>query len=175
MHNQVLLYHSLFNNRLLFYIFRFALFKVIIETRQLIEKFLHGVCAFNAAKKLSSDKLPTCKEAIEVFYKKQIELKTNISFDCLRTDYWLWYKICALNVVKIKEKVFAVVDKFFKLSKWPKKQRKGKFLKEVKNFMANMPKLVDIFCENPQKRRALEIPYQLRITKDDSFRKPERK
>ena len=33
--------------------------------------------------------------------------------------------------------------------------------------MANMPKLFDICCENSQNRRALEIRYQLQITKDN--------
>ena len=53
------------NNRLLFYIFRFALFNVNMETRQFKQKFLHGDHTFNAAKKFSSGKLPTYKEVIE--------------------------------------------------------------------------------------------------------------
>ena len=59
-------------------------------------------------------------------------------------DNWLWCNVYTLNVVTIKEKIFAVLDKFFKLSKRPKKRKKGKFLKVVENFMANMPKLLDI-------------------------------
>ena len=34
LHNQVILHHALLNNRLLFRIFKFALFKVIMATRQ---------------------------------------------------------------------------------------------------------------------------------------------
>ena len=70
-------------------------------------------------------------------------------------------------MVTNKEKILAVADKFYKLLKLPKKRRKDKFLKEAENFISNMPKSFDIYCENPQKRRALEITYQLRMTKDD--------
>ena len=52
LHSQVILHHALLNNILLFYIFRFALFKVKIETRQFKQKFLHGGHTFNAAKKV---------------------------------------------------------------------------------------------------------------------------
>ena len=70
LHNQVILHHALLNNRLLFDIFRFALFKVNMETRQFKQKFLHGDHTFNAAKKFSSGKLLTYKEVIErVLYK----------------------------------------------------------------------------------------------------------
>ena len=65
LHNQVKLHYALSNNRLLFYIFRFALFKVDMETRQFKQKFLHGGYTFNTAKKFSSGKLPTYKEVIE--------------------------------------------------------------------------------------------------------------
>ena len=64
LHNQVILCHALLNNTLLFYIFRFAIFKVDMKTRQIQQKFLHGGHTFNAAKKFSSDNLPTYKEVI---------------------------------------------------------------------------------------------------------------
>ena len=59
-------------------------------------------------------------------------------------DHWLWCNVYTLNVVTIKEKIFSVVDNFFKVSKWPKKRKKGIFLKAMENFMAIMPKLFDI-------------------------------
>ena len=65
-------------------------------------------------------------------------------------DHRLCCKVYTLNVFTIQKNVFAVVDEFYKLSKWPKKQRKGKFLKEVKNFVDNILKWFDMYCENPK-------------------------
>ena len=107
LHNQDILYHALLNNRLLFYIFRFSLPKLNIETRQLKQKCLHGDHTFNAAKTFSSGKLPTRKELVErVLYKDNwAKQQTSALITQELADHCLWcnvylYSQCGYNLRK---------------------------------------------------------------------------
>ena len=102
---------------------------------------------FSTQSKFPQGKLLTCKDVIEqVLYEDNwITKQTSSVIAQELVQHWTWCNVYTTNVVTVKNKVFSLVDRFYKLTKWPKNRRRGKFVDDVKEFMNDVEGLFDNF------------------------------
>ena len=56
---------------------------------------------------------------------------------------------------------------FSKLDRYPKKKRGASFLEKEAEFLSDIDKLFDVFCNDNEQRRCLEKDHKLRLTDED--------
>ena len=82
-------------------------------------------------------------------------------------DRWVWCNVYPLHYLTISKKVQALVVAFSKLDRYHKKKRGASFLEKKAEFLSDIDKLFDVFCNDNEQRRRLEKDHKLRMTDED--------
>ena len=79
----------------------------------------------------------------------------------------VWCNVYPLHYLTISKKVQTLVVAFSKLDRYPKKKRGASFLEKEAEFLSEIDKLFDVFCNDNEQRRRLEKDHKLRMTDED--------
>ena len=124
-------------------------------------KVLHSGHTFTGSKSFSSGILPT-KRIIQFENFRTVDVANDVAKEI--HDRWVWCNVYPLYFLTISKKLQALVVAFSKLNRYPKKKRGASFLEKEAEFLSDIDKLFDVFCNDNEQRRHLEKDHKLRTT-----------
>ena len=126
-------------------------------------KVLHSGYTFTGSKSFPSGILPTkCQVQFENF--RTVDVANDVAKEI--HDRWVWCNIYPLHYLTISKNVQALVVAFSKLDRYSKKKRGASLLKEAE-FLSDIDKLFDVFCNDNEQQRRLEKDHKLGMTDED--------
>ena len=132
-------------------------------------KVLHSGYTFTGSKSFPSGILPTKCQVLERIIQFENFRTVDVANDVAKEihDRWVWCNVYPLHYLTISKKVQALVVAFSKLDRYPKKKRGASFLEKEAEFLSDIDKLFDVFCNDNEQRRRLEKDHKLRMTDED--------
>ena len=132
-------------------------------------KVLHSGYTFTGSKSFPSGILPTKCQVLERIIQFENFRTVDVANDVAKEihDKWVWCNVYPLHYLTISKKVQALVVAFSKLDRYPKKIRGASFLEKEAEFLSDIDKLFDVFCNDSEQRRRLEKDHKLRMTDKD--------
>ena len=132
-------------------------------------KVLHSAYTFTGSKSFPSGILPTKCQVLERIIQFENFRTVDVANDVAKEihDRWVWCNVYPLHYLTISKKVQALVVAFSKLDRYPKKKRGASFLEKEAEFLSDIDKLFDVFCNDNDQRRRLEKDHKLRMTDED--------
>ena len=132
-------------------------------------KVLHNGYTFTGSKSFPFGILPTKCQVLERIIQFQNFRTVDVANDVAKEihDRWVWCNVYPLHYLTISKKVQALVVAFSKLDRYPKKKRGASFLEKEAEFLSDIDKLFDVFCNDNEQRRRLEKDHKLRMTDKD--------
>ena len=132
-------------------------------------KVLHSGYTFTGSKSFPSGILSTKCQVLERIIQFKNFRTVDVANDVAKEihDRWVWCNVYLLHYLTISKKVQALVVAFSKLDRYPKKKRGASFLEKEAEFLSDIDKLFDVFCNDNEQRRRLEKDHKLRMTDED--------
>ena len=132
-------------------------------------KVLHSGYTFTGIKSFPSGILPTKCQVLERIIQFENFRTVDVANDVAKEihDRWVWCNVYPLHYFIISKKVQALVVAFSKLDRYPKKKRGASFLEKEAEFLSDIDKLFDVFCNDNEQGRRLEKDQKLRMTDED--------
>ena len=132
-------------------------------------KVLHSGYTFTGSKSFPSGILPTKCQVLERIIQFKNFRTVDVANDVAKEihDRWVWCNVYPLHYLTVSKKVQALVVAFSKLDRYPKKKRGASFLEKEAEFLSDIDKLFDVFCNDNEERRRLEKDHKLRMTDED--------
>ena len=144
-----------------------------METRQRsvkVTKAFHGGHTFCSSDEFPEGTLPTTQDVIDRVLSEHHFFSMNAARVVAGelVEHWIWNNVYPIHELTVAKKIFNMMTKFKAVDHYPKiKRLKPSYVAKESQFMSDVEKSFDMFCENNQRKRELEKKYRLRMTQDD--------
>lgn len=134
-----------------------------------ITKVLHSGYTFTSREKFSDGILPTKKEVLERVLHEEKFLQQSAA-DLVATElvtHWIWCNVYPLSKITAANKISDMIKTFSSLDRYDKKKRGPTFFNKESEFLEDIDKLFDIYCDDSKQLKALEQKYNLKMVDKD--------
>ena len=134
-----------------------------------ITKALHSGYTFTSRENFSDGILPTKKEVLERVLHEEKFLQQSAA-DLVATElvtHWIWCNVYPLSKITAANKISDMIKTFSSLDRYHKKKRGPTFFNKESEFLEDIDKLFDIYCDDSKQLKALEQKYNFKMVDKD--------